>query len=135
MPAYTNYYKSTAMPVNNTPSGKLSDEEKRQRYFNNYYTKVQSVDPAQFDIVLGFLDGRGYDDTVKRNLAISLLEIAKEQNVDPIDLINQLSEVQDSLKLNTLLCILLNTTRNRTSVLGFRKSTQINSTVQRTILA
>ncbi len=135
MPSYTNYYKNTALPVNTLKSGKLSNDEKRQKYFDNYYTAVQSVDPAQFDIVLGFLDGRGYDDTVKKNLAITILEIAKEQNVNPIDLIDQLSTVEDSLQLNTLLCILLNTSRNRTSILGFQKTTSINNTVKRTILA
>ena len=135
MRAFTTFNQNTAIPVNTSRSGKLSEDQKRQRFFDNFYTKVQSVDPAQFDIVLGFLDGRGYDDTIKRNLAISLLEIAKEQNVNPVDLINQLDEVKDSLKLNTLLCILLNTTRNRTSILGFKKTTSINSTVQRTILA
>ena len=135
MPSYTNYYKNTALPVNTLKSGKLSNDEKRQKYFDNYYTAVQSVDPAQFDIVLGFLDGRGYDDAVKKNLAITILEIAKEQNVNPIDLIDQLSTVEDSLQLNTLLCILLNTSRNRTSILGFQKTTSINNTVKRTILA
>lgn len=135
MPSYTNYYKNTALPVNTIKSGKLSNDEKRQRYFDNYYTVVQSVDPAQFDVVIGFLNGRGYDDTVKKNLAITILEIAKEQNVDPMDLINQLGEVEDSLQLNTLLCILLNTSRNRTSILGFKKTTSINNTVKRTILA
>jgi len=135
MPAFSTFNQNTAIPVNTSSSGKLSEDQKRQKFFDNYYTKVQSVDPAQFDVVLGFLEGRGYDDTVKRNLAISLLEIAKEQNINPIDLIEQLKTIEDSLQLNTLLCILLNTTRNRTSILGFKKTTSINNTVKRTILA
>jgi len=135
MPTYTNYYKNTAVPVNTTSSGKPSIDEKRQRYFDNYYTKVQSVDPAQFDIVNGFLEGRNYSESVKRNLSISLLEIAKEQGLSVTDLINQLSTIEDTLKLNTLLCILFNTTRNRTSVIGFSQSNKVISTVQRTILA
>ncbi len=135
MPTYTNYYKNTAVPVNTTSNGKPSIDEKRQRYFDNYYTKVQSVDPAQFDIVNGFLEGRNYSESVKRNLSISLLEIAKEQGLSVTDLINQLSTMEDTLKLNTLLCILFNTTRNRTSVIGFSQSNKVISTVQRTILA
>jgi|14_taG_2_1085336.scaffolds.fasta_scaffold01561_11 hypothetical protein len=135
MPTYTNYYKNTAVPVNTTSNGKPSIDEKRQRYFDNYYTKVQSVDPAQFDIVNGFLEGRNYSESVKRNLSISLLEIAKEQGLSVTDLINQLSTIEDTLKLNTLLCILFNTTRNRTSVIGFSQSNKVISTVQRTILA
>lgn len=135
MPSYTNYYKNTSLPVNTTEKGKPSLDDKREAFFGNYYSKVQSVDPAQFDLIIGFLEGRGYDESVKRNLAISLLEIAKEQNVNPVDLINQLDEVKEELKLNTLLCILLNTTRNRTSVVGFSRTNQINNTVKRTILA
>jgi len=135
MPNYTNYYKNTAQPINETSSGKLSVDDKRQKFFNNYYTKVQSVDPAQYDIVIGFLKGRGYEESVQRNLSITLMEIAVEQDVNIVDLINQLEEVKDSIKLNTLLCILCNTTRNRTSVLGFKKDGSINSTVKRTILA
>ena len=81
MPTYTNYYKNTAVPVNTTSNGKPSIDEKRQRYFDNYYTKVQSVDPAQFDIVNGFLEGRNYSESVKRNLSISLLEIKRTRTI------------------------------------------------------
>lgn len=135
MPQYTNYYKNTAVPVNNNADGSLSSDDKRRRYFDNYYTKTTSVDPALFDIVSGFLEGRGYDKTTKDNLSITLLEIAKEQQVDPIELVKQLEIVPDKLKLNTLLCILMNTSRNRTSVLGFDHTKTINKNIKRTILA
>ena len=68
-------------------------------------------------------------------MSITLLEIAKEQQVDPIELVKQLEIVPDKLKLNTLLCILMNTSRNRTSVLGFDHTKTINKNIKRTILA
>lgn len=127
--------KNTALPVNSLQQGKLTADQKRQKYFDNYYTSVKSVDPAQFDIVLGFLKGRGFDETVQRNLAISILEIAKEQNINPLDLIEQLDQVKEAIQLNTLLCLILNTARNRTSVIGFEKPKVLNNTIKRTILA
>lgn len=127
--------KNTALPVNSLQQGKLTADQKRQKYFDNYYTSVKSVDPAQFDIVLGFLKGRGFDETVQRNLAISILEIAKEQNINPLDLIEQLDQVKEAIQLNTLLCLILNTARNRTSVIGFDKPKVLNNTIKRTILA
>lgn len=127
--------KNTALPVNSLQQGKLTADQKRQKYFDNYYTSVKSVDPAQFDIVLGFLKGRGFDETVQRNLAISILEIAKEQNINPLDLIEQLDQVKEAIQLNTLLCLILNTVRNRTSVIGFDKPKVLNNTIKRTILA
>lgn len=135
MPQYTNYYKNTAVPVNNNADGSLSNDDKRHRYFDSYYTKTPSVDPAHFDIVSGFLEGRGYDKTTKDNLSITLLEIAKEQKVDPLELIKQLETVSDTFKLNTLICILMNTSRNRTSVLGFNHTKTINKNIERTLLA
>ena len=50
-------------------------------------------------------------------------------------MVQQLDDIEDKLKLNTLLCILLNTTRNRTSVLGYSTAKTVSTKIQRAILA
>ena len=83
----------------------------------------------------GFLVGKKFDESTVDNLVISLLEVAKEQDLSIPDLIAQLDGLEDTLQLNTLLSLLLNTTRNRTSVLGFEQTTAVSDNISRTILA
>ena len=83
----------------------------------------------------GFLQRKNLEETSIDNLTISLLEVAKEQQLNPIDMVQQLDDIEDKLKLNTLLCILLNTTRNRTSVLGYSTAKTVSTKIQRAILA
>tara|TARA_B100000809_G_C15111782_1_gene520885 strand:- start:433 stop:837 length:405 start_codon:yes stop_codon:yes gene_type:complete len=131
----TNVSKFTNQPISNNIENELSADEKQRKFFDNYYSNVESVDGAQFDIIRGFLLSKKFDESTVNNLAITLLEVAKEQQIDPTDLITQLDDVDNKLKLNTLLCILLNTTRNRTSILGFNQSNIISDKITRTILA
>jgi len=135
MAEYTNFVENTSFPIQEQADQSFSSDKKQRKFFDNYYTKVDSVDPAQFDIVRGFLLGRGLDTSTVDNLTISLLEVAKEQQLDPVELIDQLELVEDKIQLNTILCILLNTTRNRTSVLGYSQATVISEKIQRAILA
>ena len=131
----TNISEHTNHPFGDNVAKEFTADEKQQKFFDNYYTKVDSVDPAHFDIVRGFLIGKGFDESTIDNLSITLLEVAREQDINPVDLIKQLDDVDNKLKLNTLLCILLNTTRNRTSILGYSLGKTVSSNISRTILA
>jgi len=135
MATYTDIIENTNVPVNDNIDKELTPDEKQRKFFGNYYKKVGSVDPAQFDIVRGFLLGKKFEESVVDNLTISLLEVAKEQELNPTDMVKQLDEIDGKLKLNTLLCILLNTTRNRTSIIGFNQTKTINANILRTVLA
>ena len=135
MATYTDTIEKTNVPVNNNIDKELTPDEKQRKFFGNYYKQVGSVDPAQFDIVRGFLLGKKFEESVVDNLTISLLEVAKEQELNPMDMVKQLDEIDGKLKLNTLLCILLNTTRNRTSIIGFNQTKTINANILRTVLA
>ena len=135
MATYTDTIEKTNVPVNNNIDKELTPDEKQRKFFGNYYKQVGSVDPAQFDIVRGFLLGKKFEESVVDNLTISLLEVAKEQELNPMDMVKQLDEIDGKLKLNTLLCILLNTTRNRTSIVGFNQTKTINANILRTVLA
>jgi hypothetical protein len=125
----------TNLPIFDETFAEFTQDEKQKQFFSNYYTQVDSVDPAHFDIVRGFLVGKNFDASTVDNLVISLLEVAKEQDLSIPDLIAQLDGLQDTLQLNTLLSLLLNTTRNRTSVLGFEQTTLVSNNISRTILA
>lgn len=132
--AITNITQKTNLPIHDSKYSELSVDDKQRQFFSNYYTQVDSVDPALFDLVRGFLVGKNFDESTVDNLAISLLEVAKEQDLSIPDLIQQLEGVENTLKLNTLLSILLNTTRNRTSILGFQQTESIVKNISRTIL-
>ena len=95
--SYTNFTEHTNLPVNDNIDKNLSSDEKQRKFFGSYYTKTESVDPAQFDIIRGFLLGKKFGETVVDNLAISLLEVAKEQGLNPIDMMQQLDDIDDKL--------------------------------------
>ena len=133
--AITGNVNKTNLPIFDDTFAEFTQDEKQKQFFNNYYTNVDSVNPAHFDIVRGFLVGKNFDASTVDNLVISLLEVAKEQDLSVPDLIAQLDGLEDTLQLNTLLSLLLNTTRNRTSVLGFEQTTAVSDNISRTILA
>ena len=93
-----------------------------------------SIDPTEFDIVKSHLLAKGIDETAIDSLTVSLLNSATIQNFDITRLINIL-DTSDSFQLNTVICILLNVTRNRTSILGFTQPQQINQNTERLIIA
>ena len=79
--AITNITQKTNLPIHDSKYSELSVDDKQRQFFSNYYTQVDSVDPALFDLVRGFLVGKNFDESTVDNLAISLLEVAKEQDV------------------------------------------------------
>jgi hypothetical protein len=133
--AITGNTNKTNLPIFDETFAEFTQDQKQNQFFSNYYTQVDSVDPAQFDIVRGFLVGKNFDESTVDNLVISLLEVAKEQDLSIPDIIEQLDSLEDTLQLNTLLSLLLNTTRNRTSILGFEQTTPVTDNISRTILA
>ena len=133
--AITGNVNKTNLPIFDDTFAEFTQDEKQKQFFSNYYTQVDSINPAHFDIVRGFLVGKKFDESTVDNLVISLLEVAKEQDLSVPDLIAQLDGLEDTLQLNTLLSLLLNTTRNRTSVLGFEQTTAVSDNISRTILA
>lgn len=134
MAEYSSIIQKTNLPVYNTENTELSPDQKQRQFFGNYNTKVGSVDPAQYEVVRGYLLGKNINGAAVDNLAITLVEVATEQNI-AIDELIDLLDTGGELNLNTVLCILLNTTRNRTSIVGFNQVTVNNDNVERLILA
>ena len=49
MAGYTNFVENTSFPVDEQAADQMSADAKQRKFFDNYYTKVGSVDPAQYD--------------------------------------------------------------------------------------
>jgi hypothetical protein len=129
---YSSITQNTNLPIYSDQAKTVSSEKKQRNFFGNYHTKVGAVNPVDYDLIRGYLLGKNMDESSIDNLSITLVEVAKEQGIEITELIDLLDTGGD-LNLNTVLCILLNTTRNRTSVVGFRAPVTTSSEIRRLI--
>ena len=67
--AITNITQKTNLPIHDSKYSELSVDDKQRLFFSNYYTQVDSVDPALFDLVRGFLVGKNFDESKTKNIA------------------------------------------------------------------
>ena len=130
----TNVTENTSLPVHGNQVQEYTRDQKTNKFFDNFYSANVSVDPNEYELIRGFLKEKKIPESSIDNLAITLAEVAKEQGLSAADIID-LSSTSGDVQLDTIFCILLNTTRNRTSVLGFKKEEDKPTfDVQRTVL-
>ena len=70
-------------------------------YFNNYYTQTPSISPYANDAVIAYFQGLTGDVDTGKNLAGAVIYTALQQNLDPINIIEQLKALSDKNKLNS----------------------------------
>jgi hypothetical protein len=112
---------------------KEDSAEDTKNFFDRYFKKQLSFPASQIDAVVGYFLKRGFEETASKSLAIILLSQARVDNISPfqlLDTLNRLTEVQ----LNTVVTQILNTYREKTSALGFKKTVESNSFERRNII-
>lgn len=100
----------------NTNNEKL---EMTPEYFNNFFNIEINYNPGEVDAVIGYFLKRGFEKVSAINTASVLLQQAKIDNLNVQELIDTLKGVSD-VKLSLIVAQILNFNRNKTSVLGFR---------------
>lgn len=105
----------TNIPVEtSTDSG-----EETRNFFNNYFTSETSFPVSQVDAVIGFFLKRGFDDQSARSTGIVLLNQAKNDSVNVFQLLDTLKGLTDA-QLSNVVGEILNLSRQKTSILGFK---------------
>jgi hypothetical protein len=103
-----------------------------RRYFNNFYSDVFEVGPAD-DAIVAFFESHTQSKKSARNLAAVVLYTAKAQGLDPMLVLSEFQKLPPG-QLNNYLAAFLNTNRAPTSVIGIKQTTNTNPLVARTVL-
>jgi hypothetical protein len=108
------------MSQTNIPVEQSTDSgEETRNFFNNYFTSETSFPVSQVDAVIGFFLKRGFDDQSARSTGIVLLNQAKNDGVNVFQLLDTLKGLTDA-QLSNVVGEILNLSRQKTSILGFK---------------
>jgi hypothetical protein len=123
--AITNNLPPTATPT--------SDDEVRN-FFDKYFLHQITFPTNQIDAVVGYFLKRGFDEQASRSTAIVLLNQARLENINPLQLIDTLKGVSD-VQLSQVVAEVLNVYRDKTSVLGFKTEPAEETFENRNVIA
>lgn len=99
------------------PSEDSSEEVKN--FFDKFFQQQITFPASQVDAVVGYFMKRGFSDDSAKSTAIVLLNQAKIDNVNVFQLLDTLQGLGDS-QLSSIVTEILNSTRGKTSTLGFK---------------
>lgn len=104
----------------NLPATDPSDSAEEVRsFFDKYFAHQITFPSNQIDAVLGFFLKRGFDEQSAKSTSIVLLNQARIDNVNPFQLIDTLSGLED-VELSQVVTEVLNLYREKSSSLGFK---------------
>jgi hypothetical protein len=87
-----------------TTSGNLPNDNalnSTQQYFNNFYTQQPTVGPAENDAVVAYFQLITGDKETGKTLANSVVYTCIQQNLNPVDVVEQLKKFSDKNRLTS----------------------------------
>jgi hypothetical protein len=120
------------MSGSNLPSTTTSGSTVKS-FFDNLTNREITFSADQVDATTGFFIKRGFDTTGAGSVAIILLRQARTENVNVFTLLDTLKGLTD-VQLSQVVAQVLNSSRDRTSLLGFRTVPVTNTYEARNIL-
>ena len=120
----------TNLPPTQEP---LDSSEEVKEFFDKFFVNQVSFPSVQIDAVVGFFLKREFDVESARSTAIVLLNQARIENVNVFELLDKLTPLTD-VQLSQVVAQVLNTYREKTSLLGYRIETLKNDYETRNIL-
>lgn len=110
-----------------------NSERKVTEFFDSYFTDKISFPSNEVDAVVGFFEKRGFEKAGAISTATVLLNQAKIDNVKVFELLDTLKGL-DNIQLSTVVTEILNYNRLRSSTLGFKLSTQVDTAEKRNVV-
>ena len=102
-------------------------------FFDNYFVKEVTFAAGEIDATVAFFQKRGFDQSSAKSTAIILLNQARIENVSVFKLLDTL-KVLTEIQLSQVVAQVLNTYREKTSLLGYRINPAVNAYDMRNIL-
>jgi hypothetical protein len=97
----------------------LSSDKKVTEVFDNYFNKKLSFPSNEVDAVVAFFEKRGFEKSAAISTSTSLLNQAKIDGVKVFTLLDTLKGFNE-VQLSAVVAEILNYSRLRTSVLGYK---------------
>lgn len=97
---------------------KDSSEEVRT-FFNRYFTEPLTFPVNQIDAVIGFFLKRGFSDASAKSTSIVLLSQAKQDGISVFKLLDTLKNL-DNIQLSSIVTQVMNSSREKISLLGYK---------------
>jgi hypothetical protein len=116
----------------NLPIYTSSSSEIKQ-FFDKFYVNEVTFPAGEIDAVVGFFQRRDFDITSARTVAIVLLNQARADNVNVFELLDTLKAIP-TMQLSSIVSQILNSYREKTSLIGYRVKSKDNSFETRNIL-
>jgi len=121
---------ATNLPTQ-TPAADSSTTVKQ--FFDKFFQQSVSFPSNQIDAVVGFFTKQGFDINSAESTAIVLLNQSRQDGVDVFQLIDTLKKLND-VQLSQVVAQVLNAYREKTSILGYKINTVIDTYENRNIL-
>lgn len=106
---------------------------KTKSLFNTFFDRQIAYPSNRVDAVVGFFVRRGFQEAAAASVASVLLEQAKIDNVNVLELLDTLKGF-DQVQLSNLVTAVLNANRSATSKLGLKSEVNVNILEARNIL-
>ena len=118
--------------ANNLPQPQASKVDAKQ-FFDNFFVHEVTFPANEIDATVGFFIKRGFDTDSARSTAIILLNQSRVDNVNVFTLLDSLKGLTD-IQLGQVVAQVLNSYREKTSILGYHISTIADTYESRNIL-
>lgn len=102
-------------------------------FFDKYYSTAVSFPSNQIDAVVGFFTNHGFGVESANSISIVLLNQARADNVNVFELVDSLRSLSD-VQLSQVVAQVLNSYREKTSLLGYRVAQIVDKYEDRNIL-
>jgi hypothetical protein len=120
--------------MSNLPSKEQIDSATDVKsFFDKFFLEQISFPSNQIDAVVGFFLKNGFDIESARSTGIVILNQAKEDNVNVFELLDTLKTLTD-VQLSQVVAQVLNSYREKTSLLGYRVAPLVDDYESRNIL-
>jgi len=106
--------------INNLPQPSNTDSSAEVKsFFDKFFIHEVSFPAAEIDATVAFFLKRGFDTDASRSVAIVLLNQARNDNVNIFKLLDTLKGLTD-LQLSQVVAEVLNSYREKTSIVGYK---------------
>ena len=116
----------------NLPTTTSSSAQIKQ-FLDKNYNKNVSFPASDIDASIAFFMKRGFDQTSAMSTAITVLNQARIENVPVFQILDTFKNLTD-LQLNQVVAQIVNTYREKTSLLGYRTEPVVDQYESRNIL-
>lgn len=121
------------MDINKTTNLPAAQSDEVRNFFDKFFRHQITFPSNQIDAVVGFFLKRGFDDISARSTAISLLNQARLENINPLQLLDSLKGLTD-VQLSKVVTEVLNLYRDKRSSLGYKITITEETTESRNII-